>query len=465
MAIVKHNKLIETSYKMNSREQFFVLYLISKISQNDAEFREYRMHYSEIERVLNFDGKRRIANKNEVFALMDRLNSVPIVYEKGTIVGKSVWLQHMEHDTETDEFTFSLAEKLRDYLLQLKEHFTQYNISNIVYLNANAIRLYEVLKRYQFIGECTLEVEKIKFYLGIQGKYPKFYEFKRWVLIPCQKEIEKYSDIRFEFLPARKKGKSIISLKFYIHENTPQHVPDNIRFLNGEWGTRSKGKSGTLLQQKVDKLTYSQWSAFQFLSQLGVNRTFIIERVLQDPKVSYDPLKGFEDIYMKIVWKFLNEKSNADQKAAAFVDWWKKGKLTEDNLHARMVEVVLKKKNEMSDSERDRRELTKQMNKKEYGLYLEKEQDEFRAANRVVEDIEIGSRIKSRGKGFNMDWFKNQYPTEYMDFLEGVKNEYIKAFESLNQEVDFDKYQNAIEDKVRYRCKEWWQAEGSKKVS
>jgi len=119
----------------------------------------------------------------------------------------------------------------------------------------------------------------------------------------------------------------------------------------------------------------------------------------------------------------------------------------------------------MSDSERDRRELTKQMNKKEYGLYLEKEQDEFRAANRVVEDIEIGSRIKSRGKGFNMDWFKNQYPTEYMDFLEGVKNEYIKAFESLNQEVDFDKYQNAIEDKVRYRCKEWWQVEGNKKVS
>jgi hypothetical protein len=459
MAIVKHNKLIETSYKMNSREQFFVLYLISKISQNDSEFREYKMHFSEIERILNFDGKRRIANKGEVFAIMDRLNSVPIVYEKGTIVGKSVWLQHMEHDTETDEFTFSLSEKLRDYLIQLKEHFTQYNISNIVYLNSNAIRLYEVLKRYQFLGECILEVEKIKFFLGIEGKYPKFYEFKRWVLIPCQTEIEKFSDIKFEFMPAKKRGKSIVSLKFFISENQPEIIPENIGFLNGE-SPRPTGKNATFLQQKIDKLNYSQWMAFLFLSHLNVNKTFIIEKVLTDSKVNYQPLIGYEDIYMKILWKFLSEKSNATEKAGAFVDWWKKGRLTENNLHARMVEVVLKKKNEMSHSERDRREATKQMNKIEYGTYLEKEQNEFRAANAIGEEVEFGSKIKR--VGFNINVFKNKYPTHYMNAIEEVKMEYVKAFESLGQEVDFNKYQNAIEDKVRFRCKEWWEEEGKK---
>ncbi len=207
MAIVKHNKLIETSYKLNSREQFFVLYLISEISQNQTEFKEYRMHYSDIERIINFDGKRRLANKSEVFALMDKLNSVPIIYEKGSIVGKSVWLQHVEHDTDTDEFTFSISEKLREYLMQLKEHFTRYSLSNIVYLNGNAIRLYEVLKRHQYKGECEITVEKLKFYLGIEDKYPKFYEFKRWVLIPSQKEIGQYTDIRFEFRPAKKDKK------------------------------------------------------------------------------------------------------------------------------------------------------------------------------------------------------------------------------------------------------------------
>lgn len=457
MAIVKHNKLIETSYKANSREQFFVLYLISKISQNDTEFREYRMHYSDIERVLNFDGKRRIANKSEVFSLMDKLNSVPIVYEKGTIVGKSVWLQHMEHDTETDEFTFSISEKLRDYLLQLKEHFTKYNISNIIYLNSNAIRLYEVLKRFQFIGECTLDVKKIKFYLGIEGRYKKYYEFKRWVLLTSQKEIEKYSDIRFEFEPARKEGKTILSLKFRIYENTPQHTPKDVHYLTSEYNIRDKNKIGSMMQKKIDKLKHAQWTAFHFLSQLGVNPKFILDKILTDPKVNMEPLKGFEDIYMKILWKFFNEKTNATQKAGAFVEWWKKGKLTEENLHARMVEVVIRKKNAMSTSERDRREMAKPMNQVEYGNYLEKEQNEFRNTNRVGEDFKIGSRFKK--KNFDTEGFRNEFPTEYLQIVQQVKKEYSAALESLGQEVDFNKYQGAIEDKVEFRCKEWWEKE------
>ena len=57
MAIVKANKLIETSYKLGSREQFFILYLIAKISQEDTGFSKYQMHYSDVARILNFDGR------------------------------------------------------------------------------------------------------------------------------------------------------------------------------------------------------------------------------------------------------------------------------------------------------------------------------------------------------------------------------------------------------------------------
>jgi hypothetical protein len=58
MAIVKSNKLIETSYTLGSREQFFVLFLISQISQKDTEFREYRINYKEISQLMNFDAWR-----------------------------------------------------------------------------------------------------------------------------------------------------------------------------------------------------------------------------------------------------------------------------------------------------------------------------------------------------------------------------------------------------------------------
>ncbi|MEM1322154.1 MAG: replication initiation protein [Bacteroidota bacterium] len=439
MAIIKHNKLIETSYKLNSREQFFVLYLISQISQMDKRFREYKMHYSEIEKIINFDGKRRIANKAEVFTLMDKLNSEPIIYERGTVIGKSVWLQHMEHDTETDIFTFSLSEKLREYLVQLKEHFTKYNISNIVYLNSNAVRLYEVLKRYQFKGECELGIEKIKFYLGIEHRYPKFYEFKRWVLIPSQREIEKYTDIRFEFVPGKKQKKRILSLKFYIYENEPQHSTDTRQSLNridgkGERSAKRGEKSEVFNNGQAD-LSVSLQRSYVFLSSKGINKKFILEQILTHPKVSYAPLSGYEDLYFRYLWKFFSDKTNVDEdkKAGAFVSWWKNGRLTEDGLHARIVESVIQRKK----AERDQTTIDHNRKRSPKG--------------RGKQDL----NFLFQPKQFNIDTFKKTYPDRYQTILQRVRSEYEKTFESLDTPFDPEKYRKSIEDKVYHDCKEW----------
>lgn len=448
MAIIKSNKLIETSYKLNSREQFFVLYLISKISQHDSGFREYTMHYSEIEKIINFDGKRRIANKSEVFSLMDKLNSETIKYEKGNIVGKSVWLQHMEHNTDTDEFTFSLSEKLRDYLIQLKEHFTRYNISNIVYLNSSAIRLYEVLKRYQYKGSCELTVEKIKFYLGIEGRYSKFYEFKRWVLIPSQREIEKYTDIRFEYSPAKKEGKKIISLKFVIFENEPDFQPETMRLLSKidpAVGEEVKLKSNQKLPKNEEGFSPSLSRSFEFLTEKGINKTFIKEKIFKHNKVNYEPLRGYEDIYFKMLWKFFSDKTNAEKPAGAFVSWWKKGTLTEDGLHARMVEYVINRKKAMTEKERKLRD--------------QAQQDLQNSDSLTIGQIDITNPFKNKKAGFNIEYFKRSHPDTYQRILKQVKEEYESTFKALNQVFHPEKYRKAIEDKVYHNCLEWYQKE------
>ena len=442
MAIIKHNKLIETSYKLNSREQFFVLYLISKISQHDKDFREYKMHYSEIEKIINFDGKRRIANKAEVFTLMDKLNSEPIIYERGSIVGKSVWLQHMEHDTETDIFTFSLSAKLREYLMQLKEHFTKYNISNIVYLNSNALRLYEVLKRYQFKGEFEITIEKVKFYLGLESRYPKFYEFKRWVLIPSQKEIEKYTDVRFDFLPARKEGKRILSLRFIIHENQPEYTPDTIKLLSkidNKVGEQFKSDSiaSTHAESPDNELTASKQRAFVFLASKGVNKSFILEHILSHPKVSYAPLIGFEDLYFKHLWKFFYNKTTVkgEKMAGAFVSWWKNGRLTDDGLHSHITELVIKnKKSEETVNAPD--------------------------VNQVINKTWAKGSQRSTAKNmtFSIEEFKNTHSSQYQKILKKVKSEYEKTFEDLGTSFDPAKYRKAIQDKVQHECMKWMQS-------
>lgn len=434
MPIVKHNKLIETSYKLNSREQFFVLYLISKISQSDTNFRDHRMHYSEIEKIINFDGKRRIANKSEVFALMDKLNSEPIIYERGSVVGKSVWLQHMEHDTETDIFTFSLSEKLREYLLQLKEHFTRYNISNIVYLSANAVRLYEVLKRYQFKGECELTVDKVKFYLGIEDKYPKYYEFKRWVLIPSQREIKKNTDIRFEFVPAKKDRKKILSLKFYIYENQPKDRHE-IRLLKEVEGGGDVVENSHITGPH--SLPYARQQALEFLKGKGVNHSFILKQMFTNPKFNYQPLLGFEDIYARLLWKFFADKTTVKgpKQAGAFVSWWKNGRLTEAGLHAHMVEMVIERRKSFQSEELDKR---------------------LRDSAVIQIHDNIQEAVSSE---FDLDFFKKQHSSQYLEILQRVHEEYKQAFASVDSAFNPEKYRKAIEAKVLHECQQWWKKE------
>ena len=88
------------------------------------------------------------------------------------------------------------------------------------------MKLYEILKMYQYKGEVVMHIEDdIKPSLGLTGKYPKIYDFKRRVLNVAQEEIKKYTDIRFDYKIADKKGKTPISYRFSIESNRPTKLP------------------------------------------------------------------------------------------------------------------------------------------------------------------------------------------------------------------------------------------------
>ena len=301
MAIVKANKLIETSYKLGSREQFFILYLIAQITQEDADFSKYQIHYSDVARILNFDGRRRIANKSDVFKLMNNLNNNPIHFTDGDEDVQSVWITELRSNRKTGVLTFTFPDSLKDYLLQLRQHFTQYNIHNIVYLNGHSTRMYEILKRYEFKKQVVLTVDKLKFFLGIPNKYTEFYEFKRRVLKPAQEELLKYTDLCFTYEPVKKEGKKVISLRFIISKNVPDEQPEALKLLDDVNPMKGRGEATAEIKQtkrpkKYTHLTFAQQKAFHLLEEKGINKTFIVAQILEHPKLKYEVVKGFEDI-------------------------------------------------------------------------------------------------------------------------------------------------------------------------
>ncbi|MEM1283571.1 MAG: hypothetical protein AAGG81_08465, partial [Chlamydiota bacterium] len=83
----------------------FIYYLIAKLdSINQDSFTDFVLSYSQINAILNFDGKRRISKRKEVFALIDELNEAPIFREDAEDAIKVNRLSSMTHHKKTDVF-------------------------------------------------------------------------------------------------------------------------------------------------------------------------------------------------------------------------------------------------------------------------------------------------------------------------------------------------------------------------
>jgi plasmid replication initiation protein len=480
MAIVKANSLIETSYHLGSREQFFILFVISKLdSINNKEFSNFKVHYKDIVKILNFDGKRRVANTGDVFKIMRNLNKSPIQFEDEEIREESVWITSLRENKKEGTFSFTFPEALKPFLIELKEKFTKYNIKNIVNLNSHALRMYEILKRYEYEESVVLDVDKqLKKWLGIENKYSEYFEFKRCILIKSQKQLKKYTDISFTFETAKKDGRKITALKFTITKNEPSSQPKSLEKLQqitieGQHKPRKKdnlskgnrvGDDTTKHKDKLSVLSRSQKITYDFLEGKGINRAFIIDKILTHPKLNYEPLVGFEDMYIRVVWAFFKKKTNSSNLAPTFVTWWKNDRLTEPGLHARHLENVMELKNRLSSDDKGLRYASKNMTFTEFEEYKENiNKSSSIQSTDLIKDLASKVRMpkneetftSSKKKAFDFGQFKKDYPQIYQQEYNVILSEFKENCQKAGFPFDKNKFEKSIVGSTIEKCKQW----------
>jgi len=150
LKVVKSNDLVRSSYRLSKRALVFIYYLIAKLdSVKQDEFTDFVLSYSQIVAILNFDGKRRISKRKEVFQLMDDLNHAPIFREDAEDAIKVNRLSSVTHHKKTDHFRLRLDPLLKPHLLFLRSHFTEFFYKYILPMELPAsIGLYGLLKSY-----------------------------------------------------------------------------------------------------------------------------------------------------------------------------------------------------------------------------------------------------------------------------------------------------------------------------
>ncbi len=212
--IVKDNKLLQQPlYKTSMELKIFSMVLL-KIRENpegeifSINVRELMEHFEGSNE--NYTYLKAVAKK--MFGAIDLNPS-----EKGFDLNVIFTKIEVNHE---GIMNFKLNSDIKFYVLNLTTNFTQYYFENIARLKSNfSIRIYELLKQYEKIGNRKVELIYLRHFLNISDeKFTKYNDFKRKVILVAQKELKDKTDVCFEFEEI-KRGRKIVEIKFNIFRN------------------------------------------------------------------------------------------------------------------------------------------------------------------------------------------------------------------------------------------------------
>ena len=170
-------------------------------------------------------------NYDELYAYLDELQKVQVksIDKRGKTWGSFVLISEFK---KLDEGIFlAVPPSIYNVLCGKDKKQEELYYTTIKLLEEKSFKcsysiiFYEIFKKYEKIGIPTYTLEELKGLTKTSNKYKVYYEFKRWVLNPAIKEINKYdSNYNYSFEEI-KLGRKVDSIQF-IRENKDKDIID-----------------------------------------------------------------------------------------------------------------------------------------------------------------------------------------------------------------------------------------------
>ena len=223
--ITKSNVLNEIrANNMTLQElRFFSIYL-SKINSKNISTRIVRFPLSDFQKIMDFDKLKIDYITHVTDSLLRKIVRVPLD-ERGNYTAFQLFKKCTVNVDETGEryVEIDAHDDALPLMFEFKNKYFTYQLWNALRLkSSNQLRMYEILKQYEKIGERIISIGELKDLLGIKvNEYKRFGDFKINVLEVCQLALQTNTDIKFSYEPYGKKGKGgkILLLKFVIQKN------------------------------------------------------------------------------------------------------------------------------------------------------------------------------------------------------------------------------------------------------
>lgn len=222
--VTKSNYFImNSSYDLSLEEQKIILTLASMVQPEDEDFKPYKFRISDFMELLGVEDK---SKYTKIPKLTKELMKKVFEIHEGNKIIQTAWLSGVVYEKGSGEVELTFSSYLKPYMLQLRSMFTQYKLANILSMKSKySPRIYEILKCNEFKkqGFIEIEIEDLRKLIKAYDVYPKYNDFKRHVIERSQKELNKISDISFEFEEI-KTGRKVTSIRFYIKSNKSKAI-------------------------------------------------------------------------------------------------------------------------------------------------------------------------------------------------------------------------------------------------
>lgn len=211
LIVVKANSLIEASYRLSIDE---IRILALTIGTMDPRSNQKIFDFTVADFVREFPEISIDNAYKQIQSAIKRIYDRSVKTEDEYRVTEFRWVSSRTYFKKEGRFRIAMTDEVMPYLTQLKGQFTQYQLKNIAYFNSvHSIRIYELITQYRSRGERFISIDDLKKWLQVEDKYPRFNNFKQWVLDPAVEEINEKSDLLVD-VEFERVGRRISNVKF-----------------------------------------------------------------------------------------------------------------------------------------------------------------------------------------------------------------------------------------------------------
>lgn len=173
------------------------------------DYTEFTMSYAD---VLTEDNRHAEYVKKALDALMHK----DVSWKEGDNDVKCPLIVKSKNNAKRGVFSFRVDRDILDaMMLHYEKGFRKYQLATAMnFSSVYSMRLYELISGQ--IYPLTYKVDDLKVMLGIDGKYPRLYDLKKWVLNVAQKELDETADYGFKYQIRGTKNATIMLAPYAI---------------------------------------------------------------------------------------------------------------------------------------------------------------------------------------------------------------------------------------------------------